>query len=381
MARQPHQAPENIDGLITIFLTGDVMTGRGIDQILPHPSEPVIHEPYVKTALGYVSIAERASGPIPRPAEWAYIWGETLTELARRAPDLRMINLETSVTESDDFWPHKGINYRMHPDNLAVLAAAGIDYCSLANNHTIDWGYRGLVETLEVLARAGIAAAGAGRNSREASRPAVLPIAGKGRVLVFSCGTPSSGIPAAWAATEDRPGVNFLPTLSESTAGKIAEIIKAVRWPGDIVVLSIHWGGNWGYRIPAEHRAFAHRLIDEGAVDIVHGHSSHHALGLEVYRERPIFYGCGDFISDYEGISGNEAFRGDLSLMYFVTMDPAGGRLVRLELVPTRIMNFKVHRASTKEARWLQEVLARESDDWGIRIESHPDLSFSVRWR
>ncbi len=365
---------------ISIFLTGDVMTGRGIDQILPHPSEPVIHEPYMKNALGYVSIAERASGPIPRPAEWTYVWGVTLTELAQRAPDLRMINLETSVTESDDFWPHKGINYRMHPGNIAVLTAAGIDYCSLANNHTIDWGYKGLVETLEVLDRAGIAVAGAGRNVQEASRPAVLPVAGKGRVLTFSYGAPSSGIPAEWAATKDRAGVNFLPELSEHAAREIADSIKAVRRPGDIVVFSIHWGGNWGYRIPAEHRAFAHLLIEEARVDIVHGHSSHHALGIEVYRDRLILYGCGDYLNDYEGIGGNEGYRGDLSLMYFVTMDPVDGRLVRLQLVPTCIKNFKINLASMEEARWLQEVLSRESEGWGIRIESQADLSFFVRW-
>ncbi len=366
--------------LITIFLTGDVMVGRGIDQILPHPSDPVIHESYLKSARGYVDIAERVSGPISRPVDWAYIWGDALGELARLAPDVRMINLETSITKSDDFWPRKGINYRMHPDNIAVLTAAAIDYCSLANNHTIDWGYQGLTETLEVLAQAGIRSAGAGRNLHEAERPAVLPVAGKGRVLAFSYGMTSSGIPPAWAAAKNKPGVNLLAELSDRAVRDIGNKVLAVKRPGDIVLLSIHWGGNWGYEIPPEQRTFAHRLIERAGVDIVHGHSSHHVMGLEVYRDRPIFYGCGDFLNDYEGISGNEEFRGDLGLMYFVTISPATGKLARLQLIPTRINHFKVNRASGEDARWLQDVLARESRELGVRIDRHADHSFTVRW-
>lgn len=365
---------------ITIFLAGDVMTGRGIDQVLPHPGEPVIHEPYMKNALGYVSIAERASGPIPRPADWGYIWGEALAELARREPDVRMINLETSITGSDDFWQHKRINYRMHPDNIAVLTAAGIGYCSLANNHTLDWGYKGLQQTLDSLAQTGIAAAGAGGSLEEAMRPAVLPVAGKGRVVAFSCGTPSSGIPPEWAAARDRAGVNLLPQLSEDAVHEIRRRVDTVRRPRDIVVLSIHWGGNWGYEIPFRHRSFARLLIDEGGVDIIHGHSSHHPLGFEVYQGRPIFYGCGDFINDYEGIGGEEDFRSDLGLMYFLTMNPAAGTLSRLELVPMKIRNFKLNRASAAEAGWLREVLVRESGEWGLRLKLNPDWSLTAEW-
>jgi len=104
------------DGLLTAFLCGDVMTGRGIDQILPHPSDPRIHEPYVEDAREYVRMAEAANGPVPRPVPLPYIWGAALEELARVAPDARIVNLETSVTRSDDHWPGKGIHYRMHPD-------------------------------------------------------------------------------------------------------------------------------------------------------------------------------------------------------------------------------------------------------------------------
>ena len=72
---------------------------------------------------------------------------------------------------------------------------------------------------------------------------------------------------------------------------------------------------------------FAHWLVD-GGVDIVHGHSSHHPRPIEVYRDRLILYGCGDFIDDYEGIEGYEQYRDDLVLMYFATLSPATGELI-----------------------------------------------------
>ena len=294
------------------------------------------------------------------------------------APDLRVINLETSITRSDEYWRNKGINYRMHPKNIAVLTAAGIDYCSLANNHVLDWGYSGLRETLEVLQQAGIKNAGAGRDLAEAERPAVLQIGKKGRVIALSYGMTSSGIPTDWAASQNRPGVNLLTALSDQAVRDIKEKIVTVRRPGDVVLLSIHWGGNWGYAIPPAHRAFAHRLIDQAGVDIIHGHSSHHVMGLEVYRNRPILYGSGDFLNDYEGIRGYEEFRGDLSLMYFVTMETSTGRLVRLQLIPTRIKQFRINKASGREARWLMDVLNRESSEFGIRVAVNPDNSLTV---
>ena len=63
---------------IRLFLCGDVMTGRGIDQVLPHPSDPAIHEPYVKNAKDYVQLAESANGPIPKPVSFSYKWGDAL---------------------------------------------------------------------------------------------------------------------------------------------------------------------------------------------------------------------------------------------------------------------------------------------------------------
>jgi poly-gamma-glutamate capsule biosynthesis protein CapA/YwtB (metallophosphatase superfamily) len=102
-----------------LFLCGDVMSGRGVDQILPHPCEPCLHERYVGSALDYVRLAEQANGAISRPVEFSYIWGAAGEELDRVHPDARIINLETSITRSDEY-VHKGINYRMSPENQST---------------------------------------------------------------------------------------------------------------------------------------------------------------------------------------------------------------------------------------------------------------------
>jgi poly-gamma-glutamate synthesis protein (capsule biosynthesis protein) len=380
-AQGPAQRPAAQTGTVTLFLCGDVMTGRGIDQILPHPSQPQLYERYMDSALGYVQLAERETGPIKRPADFAYIWGDALDELAREKPALRIINLETAVTAAEEPWPDKGIHYRMHPDNLPCLSAARIDCCVLANNHSLDWGRAGLGESLDCLHRAGIATAGAGRDDAEAAAPATLALANQGRVLIYAFAMPSSGVPRDWAARPGRPGVNYLGDLSAATLDEIARQVHAVKRAGDIVVASIHWGPNWGYDLDRAEHGFARGLIETAGVDLVHGHSSHHAKGIEVHRDKAILHGCGDFLNDYEGIGGYESFRSDLSLMYFVTLDAASGRLARMRLVPLRMRHFRVNRASEADALWLEQMLSREGRSLGTRLERQPDESLELRWR
>jgi poly-gamma-glutamate synthesis protein (capsule biosynthesis protein) len=366
--------------LITLFLCGDVMTGRGIDQILSHPSDPVIHEGYMKDARGYVEIAEKVNGPIPRAVAPGYIWGDAIDELEKVAPDLRIINLETSVTKSDDYWKGKEIHYRMHPENIDCITSAKIDICSLANNHVLDWGYAGLKETLETLRKAKIRGVGAEMNLKEAESPVVMEGNGKGRVIVFAFGSPTSGIPSNWAASPKRPGVNLLRDFSDDTVQCIRKRVKEMKQEGDIVVVSIHWGGNWGYQVSQGEIDFVHQLIDKAGVDIVHGHSSHHIKGIEVYRDRLILYGCGDFLNDYEGIGGYEYYRDELGLMYFASLDPSSGKLIRLEMTPTQIKYFKINQLSREEALWLANILNREGKKFGTRVKLNEDNRLTLFW-
>lgn len=344
-----------------LFLCGDLMLGRGVDQIQAHPSSPEIFEDCAHSALDYVSLTEAATGPLPRRVGADYVWGDLLGELALRQPQPRIANLETAVTLRGTPWPGKGIQYRMHPANVAILRAAGIDCCTLANNHTLDWGYDGLRDTLDTLGDAGIAVAGAGCDSRAAAAPAILPLGADERVLVFGVAMKSAGVDPAWAARATQPGLAVIPEPTCAAADALARRILAERRAGDIVVLSIHWGGNWG-AVPADsERAFAHRLVAAEAVDIVHGHSSHHPKALELIHGKAVLYGCGDLINDYAGIGGYESFRPDIGAAYFVSVDTATRGVTGLELLPLARRGFRLHHADTESRRWLAASIRRAS--------------------
>jgi poly-gamma-glutamate synthesis protein (capsule biosynthesis protein) len=362
-----------------LFLCGDVMTGRGIDQALPHPANPILYEPYVRDAREYLQLAEKAHGPIPRPLNFDYIWGDALEELDRAEVDFRIANLETAVTSAETPWPGKAIHYRMHPQNVGCISAGHISACALANNHVVDWGYDGLSETLLTLGAAGIAHSGGGNDSDEAMQPAVLGTLGKGRLLLFSFGLTTSGIPEDWKATSISPGVNLLDDLSETTAARVCDQMRGHQQPGDLVVASIHWGSNWGYEISSEQIAFAHRLIEQG-IAIVHGHSSHHVRAIEVFKGRLILYGCGDFLTDYEGISGYETFRGDLALMYLVELNSDSGELIAARLVPMQMRRFRLERASAADAKWLCNLLNELGKPFGTKSRLEEDNSLMLEW-
>lgn len=356
-------------GVVTLFLCGDVMLGRGVDQILPCPGDPALREGWIRDARAYVELAETANGPIPAPVPPAWPWGEALPVLAAAAPDVRIVNLETSVTRGDAFAPGKEVHYRMHPANMPALTVARPDVCVLANNHTLDFGRAGLLETLDSLSGAGLRAAGAGRDAEAAYAPAVCPVADGTRVLVFALGTASSGIPPSWAATAGQAGVAYVPEPTATAAAEVVERVRRVRRPGDLVVVSVHWGSNWGYRVPREQIRFARALVD-GGVHVVHGHSSHHPRPVEVYHDRLILYGCGDFIDDYEGISGYEEYRDDLRVVYLPSVEADTGRLTELRMVTLRARRMRLEPATEEDRAWLRATLGRISP--GVVVSTMP---------
>jgi poly-gamma-glutamate synthesis protein (capsule biosynthesis protein) len=366
------------DGVVTVFVCGDVMPGRGLDQVLPHPGDPELREAYARDARAYVDLAERAHGPIPRPVSFDWPWGDALGMLADIAPHVRVINLETSITASSDFTPGKAVHYRMSPGNVGCVAAARPDACALANNHVLDFGHRGLADTVQALADAGLRPVGAGPDRDQARRPAAVPVRGGGRAVIVSCGTASAGIPPGWAAAPARPGVNLLPDLSPATADAVIGQVQAARRPGDIAIVSIHWGSNWGYGVDADQVRFARRLID-GGVDLIQGHSCHHPRPIEVYRGKLILYGCGDCIDDYEGITGHRAYRPDLRLLYFASPDPDTGQLTALRMAAMQARQMRLHHAPAADRKWLTATLDRISHGFGSRVDLRPDGMLALR--
>jgi poly-gamma-glutamate capsule biosynthesis protein CapA/YwtB (metallophosphatase superfamily) len=356
------------------------MTGRGIDQILQQASAPRLFEPYVRLATDYIEPAERVSGSIPRKVDPSYVWGDAREELDKAQPQVRIVNLETAITVSEDAWADKQIHYRMHPANISCLTAAKLDCCVLANNHVLDWDRRGLEETLGTVHRVGIQTAGAGQDAEQAAAAAILTLASGERVLVFGLAHASSGVPAEWAATRRRSGVNYLADLSNASVDALAAQIARFRRPRDLVVLSIHWSRNWGYAIDERERRFAHALIDHAGVHVLHGHSSHHVKAIEIYQQKPILYGCGDLLNDYEGIGGREGYHAELGLLYLPALSIPAGNLLRLVMVPTRIQRFCINRARQEETAWLRDRLARECEPRGAQVRLQADGTLALSW-
>jgi poly-gamma-glutamate capsule biosynthesis protein CapA/YwtB (metallophosphatase superfamily) len=162
---------------------------------------------------------------------------------------------------------------------------------------------------------------------------------------------------------------------TDATAGSLTDQVRRAKRPGDLAVVSIHWGSNWGYEVPAAHTRFAHWLI-EGGVDLVHGHSSHHPRPIEVYRGHLILYGTGDCLDDYEGIGGYEQFRDDLRLLYFATVEPATGRLTRLWMAPMQSRQLRLRHASAADTAHLRDLLDQLSRPYGAQVglTQHSDL-------
>jgi poly-gamma-glutamate capsule biosynthesis protein CapA/YwtB (metallophosphatase superfamily) len=267
----------------------------------------------------------------------------------------------------------------MHPANLSALKAAGIQYVSLANNHTLDFGVDGLVETVETLSSNDIRFAGAGRSADEAHTPANmrLPVcAGSGSDLsdhsvdIFS----ASDHPRDWSSV---PSFHLIDYTSQTKA-RLKELITQHRAQSQasLAVFSVHWGPNYSWQPCAEIRELARFLIDECGIDIIHGHSSHHVQGIECYGGKLIIYGCGDFVDDYAVTPG---YRNDLSAIWQVLVEEIDRadyvheknalKLKRLEVYPTRIQDFQVNvlESNDPDHEWVTDKIVSLSRANGMK--------------
>jgi poly-gamma-glutamate capsule biosynthesis protein CapA/YwtB (metallophosphatase superfamily) len=356
--------------MLKLFLAGDVMLGRAVDQILPHKSDPRLYESSVKDARDYLPSSLKK-----RTVSYQYPWGDLLDDPRFIQSDLKLINLETSVTTSVQP-AKKEILYKMHPGNLQVIKKAKIDYCNLANNHVLDWGMKGLKETIASLRQAQLNYGGIGLNFEEAKAPVILP--GKSsknsRVLLFSAADVSSGTSIEWKAGRKRPGVNVVDFTHLDDVKSLAQYLQRSRWDDhDFTILSIHWGSNWGWEIEEQLSRAAHYLIDHGGVDLIHGHSSHHFRPLEIYRDRLILYGCGDLITDYETIrepipavlGSKELIKASrVSMAYYPEYQ--GRKLVKLAIQPYRLQDFQLTFLQGPEYWAILERLNNLSREFGI---------------
>lgn len=311
-----------------MLFVGDVMLGRLVNDFLKtHPSD--------------------------------YPWGDTLSIF--RSADVRVCNLECVISDRGTPWSitPKAFHYRTDAKNVAVLQAGSLDVVSLANNHILDFEASALADCLETLDRGEIKHAGAGNDIVEATRRATLTV--QGTTIGFIAFTDNE---PDWEATLDRPGVFYVPVeVNNERAKRLFNLVQETKKEVDLLLVSAHWGPNWGYRPQPEHIPFSHALVEAGA-DVIFGHSCHVFQGVELYRGRPILYSCGDFVDDY---AVDEVERNDQSFIFLVTIE--GARLTGLELIPTVIRNFQARLAGGREAREMAEKMQALSMDFGAKLK------------
>jgi poly-gamma-glutamate synthesis protein (capsule biosynthesis protein) len=312
-----HQMPAKKKEPLQLLIVGDCMLGRGVDQAL-HRQPP------------------------------EFPWGDTLPVFHRA--DGRVCNLECVLSDRGEPWSEyeKAFHFRSAAKNVAVLITAGINAVSIANNHALDYGYDALQQMLEILDGANIGHSGAGSNLAEASHIARFEIRGRRfGLLAFTDNEPP------WEATARRPGTLYVPiTLEDPRAQHVINIVRG-RTDLDTLIVSAHWGSNWGYTPPEEHIQFAHALIDAGA-DIIFGHSSHVFRGIELYKGRPILYSTGNFVDDY---AVDPVERNDQSFIFLMELDEGGP--VRLRLYPTMIDYCQARLARQTEAQNIADKMQK----------------------
>lgn len=309
---------------LVIGFGGDTMLGRGVSQWLMQ---------------------------MQPPQRYTYPWGDLLPIL--QANDGNILNLETTFTRSDKKVA-KVFNFKADPDLGKTLSTGNITVVSLANNHILDFALEGMQETFKLLDDFSIQHVGAGMNSEQARRPALIKKNGITiAVFAYTDNEPS------WLATKDKPGINYIPIGDRAY---VKEDIQKVRDTVDVIVVSLHWGPNKRERPSEQFVSFAHALIDAG-VDIIHGHSAHLFQGIEIYNNKLIMYDTGDFVDDYAIYPD---VRNDVSFLFQVTLTKEGPQ--KVHLIPTVIQNYQVNQARRIDYEYAIQRMRMLSSEFNTTI-------------
>jgi poly-gamma-glutamate capsule biosynthesis protein CapA/YwtB (metallophosphatase superfamily) len=320
--------------LVTLAFLGDVMLGRGVNEEIPY-------------------LAPES------------FWGSTLPVL--KGADAAIANLECAITlekNEESCRIAKEFHFRANPAAVEVLRAGNIHCVSLANNHTLDFGDRGLLDTLHHLDVAGIRHVGAGRNLDEAAAPVLLDIGSlKVGIIALTDNEP------IFAADRDRPGTRYLPISTNWATLELIEVAaRELRDAGaTLVVLSTHWGPNMVTSPSYRFRQFAHAVVDLG-VDLFHGHSAHIFQGVECYNHGLILYDTGDFLDDY---AVDPVLHNDWSFVFLVEIDAQG--LYRLRMIPVRLHYAWVDLAQGEEFAAICQRMRSLCVQFNTLIQSIPE--------
>lgn len=317
----------------TIAVAGDTMLGRGVADRLESAPPTSLFAPDVVAAV--------------------------------REANLVVLNLECCISTRGERWmdPEKPFFFRAPPAAIDALAHLSVDCVTLANNHALDFGPVALADTLDLLHTAGIETVGAGADTNEARRPAVLEANGF-RLGVIGV----TDHPADYAAGTRTPGVALARLDDADRPDWVAAAISGL----DVhaVLVTPHWGPNMIERPLPRIRRAAAQLLEAGAT-VVAGHSAHvfHGVG------GPVLYDVGDFIDDY---ATHPVLRNDLGLLFLLTLDQEGP--IRLEALPLKLEYCHTRLADGAEAAWVRSRFTRACSEMGTRV-SEDAGRLVIDWR
>ena len=198
------------------------------------------------------------------------------------------------------------------PEHLEPLRAVGFDVATVAGNHLYDCGPYGVIDTVEKLKKLGIQPVGGGANIAEAKKPAILE---KNRLKVGVLSYNATGPKLGWAMSQ-KPGANYVSVetsyvpardmpgcpakvytfLWPESLKQFQEEVSALRQQVDVVVVCLHKGNGGDHpRLDTYEQPLCCAAIDAGA-DIIFAHHHHVLKGVELYKDRPIYHGLGNFV-------------------------------------------------------------------------------------
>lgn len=320
--------------MAVLALAGDTMLGRGVADAI------VEHGPTSLISAEVVAAAHEA--------------------------DLFVLNLECCVSTRGQEWrvPGKPFFFRAPPRAIDALTLLGVDCVTLANNHALDFGVDALLDTLDHLAAAGIAVAGAGRDREQARTPAIMEARGFRLGVVGVTDHPSD-----FAATATHPGV-ALADLRTGTPDWLTVTIAEVAAGADAVLVTPHWGPNMVAEPVGHVRRRAPALLDAGAT-LVAGHSAHVFHGIE----GAVLYDLGDFVDDY---ATDPVLRNDLGLLWLVELDAQGPR--SLQALPLKLDYCHTRLADGDDVDWIHDRFRQACAVLGTEVH-HDDGRLVVTWR
>lgn len=314
-----------------ICLGGDVMLGRGVDEWV--------------VAAGRSPFAELS-------AYW-------------HGMDLVAVNLECALTDRDTWYqgPRKAFYFRGRPEAARLLAEAGVDVVTLANNHALDAGEPGLADTLDLLDHRGIAHAGAGPDLAHASRPAVVGAGGLRVAFLSYCDHQED-----FAAGSNRPGIRYLDlAIPERALPVLAADVRAARAEADLVIVAFHWQANWAPVVEPPFRRVGRHCLRAGA-SVVWGHSPHHFQGVEWAPGGVILYSTGDLVDDY---AVDPVYRNDRQLLFTLELDKTG--VTRVAARPIELRWDQTRFAGPEAAEWIRATFGRYCAALGTRVTPQGD--------